>query len=208
MKITWYGLSSFRVRHKNRIILFDPLGKKYGLKPRSLKADVVLLSAPDKLDYNLGSYQDKSFIIDSPGEYEANEVYVIGSATKAEPDNNIYFVKMGSFGLLHLGLMQKAKSFMKVLEKLADIDILFFPIGGDVVLDFEAAIQVTNQIEPGMLIPMFYKTKGIKSFDELADEKKFLKEAGIESPRRKGELKVKKSELNPDQPQVVLLEPQ
>lgn len=208
MKITWYGLSSFRLRHRNKIVLFDPLGKKYGVKPRRLKADVVLLTAPAKLDYNLGSYQDKSFIIDGPGEYEANQVYVIGRATESEPDNNIYFVKMGSFGILHLGLMQRAKSFMKVLEKLGDVDILFFPIGGDAVLDFEAATQVINQIEPGMLIPMFYKTKGIKGFDNLADEKKFLEEAGIENPRRESELKVKKSDLNPDQPQVVLLEVQ
>ena len=209
MKISWYGLSSVRLRHKNKIVYIDPLGEKYGLKPRRLKADMVLLTAPSRLDYNVSPYEDEdNFLVKTPGEFESNEIYVIGNSTEKDPDNTVYFMKMGVFGVLHLGLLSDPEGIMKAIEKIREVDILFLPIGGNGVLSYEDANQVMNQIEPALTIPVFYQTDGVKNVDDLHGESKFLEEAGVEEPRVEDELKVKKSKLDPDEPEIVLLKVQ
>lgn len=208
MKITWYGLSSLRLRHKNKIVYIDPLGEKYGLKSRRLKADLVLTSAPEKLDYNLSSYKDDTFLVDGPGEYESSEVYVIGSKAEGDRKNTIYYLSMGTFGILNLGVLADSEGLMQAIEDTTNVNILFLPIGGNDALSYEKANKVINQIEAGLIIPTFYKTEGVKGVDDLQDEEKFLEEAGVEDPRREDELKVKKSKLDPEDPEFVLLNPQ
>lgn len=208
MKITWYGLSSLRLRHKNKIVYIDPLGEKYGLKSRRLKADLVLTSAPEKLDYNLSPYKEDTFLVEGPGEYESSEVYVVGSKTEGDQENTIYYLKMGSFGVLDLGVLSSSEGLMKAIEKTTDVDILFLPVGGNDALSYEEANNVINQIEAGLIVPTFYETEGVKGIDDLKDEEKFLEEAGVEEPRREDELKVKRSKLDPESPEFVLLNPQ
>jgi L-ascorbate metabolism protein UlaG (beta-lactamase superfamily) len=97
---------------------------------------------------------------------------------------------------------------MKAIEKTTDVDILFLPVGGNDALSYEEANNVINQIEAGLIVPTFYETEGVKGIDDLKDEEKFLEEAGVEEPRREDELKVKRSKLDPESPEFVLLNPQ
>ena len=83
MNISFNGLSSFKLSTKNaagkeHILITNPYDPKVaGLKLSHVKADVLLISNSDSPLYNNVSMvkpnlYEKSFIIDSPGEYESH----------------------------------------------------------------------------------------------------------------------------------------
>jgi L-ascorbate metabolism protein UlaG (beta-lactamase superfamily) len=101
----------------------------------------------------------------------------------------------------HLGdLGQKELADMQ-LDKMGEIDILMVPVGGTYTIDGEGAVEIINQIEPSVAIPMHYRIPGVDvKFDKVDD---FLKEVGVE-PETTQEYNVKKLDLGEDMKVVVM----
>jgi len=211
MHIYWYGLSSFKIVTKDVTIFTDPFGKAAGPTPPRGAGSLVIVSDPEsELANNTSSISGEPFIIDGPGEYDVKGVVVRGipegSSAKSDSINNKAIYTIGAEGI-HLGFLGnvKAKLTDTQLEDLNDVNILLVPVGNNEVMDAETAVAVVNQLEPNVVIPMYFKTPGITTKLESAD--KFIKEVGAKAEEM-DKLLIKASEFTEEKTRLVLLKPQ
>ncbi len=122
--------------------------------------------------------------ITSPGEYEVE-------GTQIEVIDGI--IQVFAEGL-SIGHIKKGKVLSdEDLEKLNGIDVLLIGVGGGEFTENKTALEVINQIEPSLVIPMHGGSIG-----------NFAKEEGISSEGQ-DELKISKAELPVDARQMVVL---
>ena len=82
------------------------------------------------------------------------------------------------------------------------MDVLLLPVGGVSTIDAPVATEVIRRLEPGVVIPMHYKTPELKR--ELEPVDKFLQEMGIGQIDSQPKLSLTQSSL-PTSTQVFLL---
>lgn len=202
MQLSWYGQSYFKIEGKNATVLLDPFTKDIGLKAPKSKSDLVVISHDSKF---LDKSHEDSFLIDGPGEYEIKEVFVQGikSLNKKDERNTSFIIGMEDMSIAFLGSFGEKELNEKQLELLGDADILLLPVGDKLVLNAKEAVNIISQIEPKVIIPMFYKTNGIKVDLEGVD--KFLKEVGIK-PEKTDKLKIVRKELPSEESKLYIIE--
>jgi len=88
------------------------------------------------------------------------------------------------------------------LEKLGDVDVLLVPIGGNGALDYKKASETIFQIEPKIVIPMYYKISGQKI--NLATIDDFLKHSGLKSETA-DKLKITRKDLQTEDTKIIIL---
>ncbi len=86
-------------------------------------------------------------------------------------------------------------------EEIGKVDVLFVPIGGETVLDPEAARNIINQIEPAIAIPMRYQPEKKKD----GSLKDFLGEMGQKDVKAIEKLSLKKKDITENGTRVVVL---
>lgn len=174
MEIKYFGHSCFRLKGKEIVLTANPFDSSLGIKISGLTSDIVLFA--NKKDSNISSLavkpvtRENVFVIDAPGEYEIGGVFVLGISTGK---TTAYVVSMDDLRLVFLSDL-KEKLSEKQIEDIDGTDILFLPAG-----DAKQALEVINQIEPSIIIPMAYKLPGLKV--ELPLLENFLKEIGQEA---------------------------
>lgn len=207
MQILWHGLSCFKIIGKEITIVTDPFDKKFGIKPPRTKADIVTCStdecAPDQIKEN-------PIIFDCPGEYESRGSLFRG--IKSFRDNKegqelglniIFTLEIENIRICHLGQIGSALTEEQE-EKINEVDILLVPVGGSKTINGKQAAEIVKQTDPGIVIPMFYKIKGLKI--DISSEKSFLREMGISSIQKIPKLKAAKKDIPMDETKVFLLE--
>lgn len=202
MIISWLGDAGIRIQTKETVILLDPPGASTGLKPTKQAASIVAISQADGRDVK--SVGGEPFLIDTPGEYERQNVFVYGITLPGDPDRVHFRVEAEEISLGHLGSLD-AKLDNGQLSALEGVDILFVPVGGKSVLDAEAAATLISQIEPRIVIPIQYKTPG--STAGYSDVSAFVKEMGAKASEPTDKLKIFKKDLPAEETNVVLLVP-
>lgn len=221
MTITWYGFSCFKIEEKTQAgevsLVIDPYAAEDGHKlPRNLAADVLVSSHDHPRHRNFEAVSGISgaapFIITGPGEYEVKDVFVTGVSTyhdlvegKEKGANTMNYITVGDVHLLHLGDLKHALE-EKHLEEFHNIDVLFVPVGGGDVLNAKQAVEVINQIEPRIIIPMHYRDGGIGNKFETADA--FLKAMGAGKVEKLPKLKLVAKDLPQEEMKVIVLEMQ
>lgn len=140
------------------------------------KQTVVLLGEEKKIN---------NFQIKMPGEYEIGGVFW-------ESYDGIAKIKFENMKLVHLNKFNRSLS-EKETEEIGDVDILLVPIGGGEALNAEKAIEVINQIEPKIVIPM--------SFEDITD---FARKFGF-TVQAQDELKISVKDLPQEEQKVVVL---
>lgn len=199
MTIQWHGLNHIKVVGKNTTIVFDPVTKETGLRVPKVVGDITCFSS------KIYAHDVKnSYIIDSPGEYEVSGTFIFGfsSSGPEESENIIYMTEVDDLYVTHLGNLTGEIS-PNVLEKLRKTNILCVPVGNKDTLNAKQARDVIAAIEPAMVIPIHYKTKGLKA--ELDDLETFAKEIGIKVEEQEEKLKVSKKDLMTEKTQFVIL---
>ncbi len=197
MTISWYGEACFLLESGGVRILIEPPQKESGINPPRLKSDVLIYS--HEITEGSPRSSEETFVIDSPGEYEIKGVNIQGIA---DNENIIYNIKMDDIKISHLGFANKKFDNEKSAE-LDDPDIVLVPVGGGEILDAEEAMNVINQLEPNIAIPMLYDVKGLKI--KRAPLLPFLKESEAkQSPQQK--LTIKKKDLTEEETRIVILE--
>ena len=96
---------------------------------------------------------------------------------KEHGGNLIYRINIEDVVITHLGDLGHTLD-TKQVERLQGTDILLIPVGGKYTVNAKRAIEVINQIEPRIVVPMHYKVPGLK-LDGIEDVDKFIKEIGL-----------------------------
>ncbi len=210
MEITWYGHSCFRLRGKEGTVVTDPFDKSVGYSLPRITADVVTISHDHPGHNNATAVKGDPYVITGPGEYEVRGIFIFGISTfhdkrkgRDRGVNVAYLIEMEDISICHLGDLGHVLTQSEA-ELLSEVDVLLIPVGGISTLTPAAAAEVINLIEPRLVIPMHYKTPGIKM--QLASVTRFLQEMGIKKLAPEESLKVTAGSL-PDESKVVLLEP-
>lgn len=191
----------------------DPYNAEVGFKLPRLTADIVTVSH-DHFDHNnvagVSGENGAPFVISSPGEFEVKGVFVYGNSFwhdktegKDRGANTVYCIEMEGISLAHLGDLGHTLNEEQI-EKLDGVDILFVPVGGKWTLGASEAVEVINEIEPRIVIPMHYKIPGLKVDVETVD--KFLKEMGASKAEKLPKLKISKKDLPQEETKVIVLE--
>lgn len=183
MEITWYGHSCFRITERSMAtVVTDPYDHSaIGYSALSLRADIVTISHDAPGHAHTGAVKGAKWQIDGPGEYEIGGVFLTAVPVgKHDQEGNgrnmVYVFDYEGINIGHLGDL-KAVPTRKEVDAFGKVDVLLVPVGGGNSLTAAKAAEVVNLIEPGIVIPMHYKTKDCKlNLDDLSG---FLKQIGL-----------------------------
>jgi hypothetical protein len=217
MDIFWHGQFCFEIKtpsasaKEKRTIVVDPVSKESGLKAFSGEADVLLLTCLEQKDNGISQIKGNPFVIEGPGEYEIKNIHIKGlagfseKADKKEPEKiTIYKVETDGITFCHLGGFGQQELSPEQLEAINEVDILMLPIGGGRTIDGAAAQKIINQVEPKIVIPMYFHLPQLKEKIEPIDG--FLKTIGREKIEPEPNFKARKDKL-PLETKIVVLKP-
>jgi len=208
MNIEWRGEGCFEIATTGGhfSLITELPSRDSGLNAPRTKTDMQLSIWGD-LEDTLFSQEDNSrFVIAGPGEYELKDVFVSGIKLNSEGTSikAAYLMKLEEISIGYLGEITKKEITPEITGFFEGVDILLLPIGGNGMLDAESATELVNQIEPKIVIPMYYKIPGLKRKADTLEQ--FLKEMGINAkPEEK--LLIKKKDLNFEDTKIVPLMP-
>lgn len=202
MTILYYGLNCFRLQANGLSLLIDPFDEKVGLTLPRMQNDILLLSQAEGLAKKSG---EKTMIIRGPGEYEVQGCFIYGWPVAGEGvGQTLYLIEAEGIKIVYLGLLHKEKLTEEQLEKLEEADILMVPVGGGESLNSAQAATLVNDLEPRIVIPMYYQLPGLKL--KLEGVEKFKKELGAKS-EEVDKLKISKKELPQEEIRLTIIQP-
>ena len=210
MEITWYGHSCFRLTERSMAtVVTDPFDSSIGYDPLKLKADIVTVSHDAAGHNHAKAVKGTSHVITGPGEFEIGGVFITGIQTnntsKKDSDelrNTLYVFDYDGITVAHLGDLKRVPTQTEV-EALGAVSVALVPVGGGGGLNAAKAAEVISLLEPNIVIPMHYATKGAKIKLDSLD--KFLKEMGLSASQPEASLKVTRTGL-PEETRVVVLD--
>jgi len=214
MELTYFGLSCFRIKTKNAVLVTDPFDpKETGISMPVLEADLVVLTQPRSKagkglsKIKLSEYrhgQGRSLMeIYEPGEYEVGGIFV---RTYASP--RLHVISFDSVNVCYMGLMGGAVAGAD-LSGLGNIDYLIVPVGdAGVFIDWKKMDKLIKDIDPAVIIPSCYRLDGMRGdYAELKKVDEFLSELGSVSKEAEKKLKLYSIPRGDDeQNKVVVLE--
>jgi len=211
MVITWYGQSCFKIQSGETVLVTDPFDKAIGLTPPRGQVNIVTISHHHYDHDNLEALSAANpFVIDGPGEYEIKGVNVLGifcfhdnKEGKERGTNTAYIIEMEGIKICHLGDFGQEKLTNEQVELIDGVDILMIPVGGTYTINGEEAVDIINQIEPKIVIPMHYKIPGLNI--KLDGVEGFLKEMGVSQKEAVDKLTIKKKDLPVEETQMVVM---
>lgn len=202
MQLTWHGLNCFRLQGRDATVTMDPPNKKSGLEFARFQSDIVILSSDE---VSSGPFSGNPIVIDTPGEYEVKDTFVYGLPWRKEKSTGqsvLYRINMEGVSIGHLGGLDRVIP-NNALEILEGCDVLLLPVGNKDLLTAQEAVEVIARIEPRIIIPMDYATKGLKVKRETPAA--FIKELGLKA-QTVNKLKFSKKDLPTDQRVLYLFE--
>ena len=203
------GHACFRLRSEDLVVVTDPYPGSVGLRPDTRTATVVTVSNSHPNHNNRLEVVGSPTIFDSPGEYEYSGIAARGVMTtlkdgQDQRERNVaYTIVMDNVNVCHLGDIATPLTTHQV-EELQPVDILLAPAGGGCTLDLERILQLMQDLDPKIVIPMHYQIPG--STEPLGNLDAFLQLMGGSDVQPRRSLTVTTSSLPPNM-QVTVLEP-
>ena len=209
MEINWLGKTCFRIKGKQTTIVTDPFLADIAVNLSRTSADIVCLSYQKPEEAGEVKIGGEPYVIQGPGEYEVGGVLVIGvpsfqdeSKGSMRGKNTIYALEIEELSICYLGKLGHMLTDEQI-EVIGNVDILLLPVGGNVTINATQAARLVRNIEPNIVIPMYYKTPA--TTEELDPVDKFLNEIGSQGLTAQAKLNMSKNSL-PQGTQIVLLE--
>ena len=198
MTIEWYGQSCFKISLSGAqptTILTEPFSKETGLNPPRFKPDILILSREVEKEMAQEAQKEGMVLVKDPGEYEIKGVEINGFAVPNGENAliTVYKLEIEGIKICYLNGLKKAALPDDVIEAMSDADILLIPVGGKETIGPEEAVELINDMEPKIVIPMNYKIPGLKANIETVD--KFLKAMGHDKVEPAERLTVKKKDF-------------
>jgi hypothetical protein len=209
MDIHWLGGTSFRIASEDGAVLTNPPPRSATIPPGLLQASVVTferhLPAPNRVPDLPGS----PFVVDGPGEYEVGGAFLIGVPVPGCPSERdevagitAFVITMEGLTVCHLGKLAGPPTQEQV-EAIGAVDVLLVPVGGGETIGPAQAVEVVNQLEPALVVPMYFRSA---EHPQLEPVSRFFEEMGAPPSEPLDRLSVSRAKL-PLEPQVVLLGP-
>ncbi len=209
MDITWLGHSCFRIKGKRVAVVTDPYSPDLGYSLGKPTANIVTVSHPHPGHSYTEGVGGEPRKVSGPGEYEIGGVLIMGIATFHDKEgggkrgkNTVYLMEVDGVSICHLGDLGHVITAEQA-EELDNVDVLLVPVGGRSTIDASAAVEVVRKLDPRVVVPMHYKTEGLKR--DLDSVDKFLKEMGVEDIAPQPKLNLSRTNL-PVSTQVFLLD--
>lgn len=183
MKIKYLGHSCFKIKSSKGIrILTDPFDDNVGYKIPSVEADIVTISH-NHYDHNFIDCVKGSFeVINKVGNFYVKDTPITGIHTYHDNedgakrgDNIIYVFEIDEMKICHLGDLGHTLTTEQI-NMIGKVDMLLIPVGGNYTINADEALEVVNQLDPSIVIPMHFKTPAIKIDIDTADD--FLNKMG------------------------------
>lgn len=212
MDITWYGLNCFRITERGQIsVVTDPFHDGFGLEAPKLKGDVVTVSHDAPEFNNVATVKGVQYTTHGAGEYEIGGVFIYGTAMHTHDEatntpiyNIAHSIQYGQLSVAHLGRLKHVPE-QSTIEQLGDVHAVILPVGGGLGLNANQAAEVIAMIEPSYIIPSLYAIDNLNI--GLESVERFLKVMGVSKVQQEDTLRISSSSL-PEQPQVIILNPQ
>lgn len=207
MEIIWHGYSCFTLKSKNGTVVINPYQPEIGLKLPNLKAEAVVVSNETPDYNNTAAVAGSPKILTWPGEYEVSGVAITSEELRnAEQKTSTMLFTFDTDGFKVCYLTDLNTPFTdEMVESIGQVDVLILPANGQ--KGYKEAHQIVEEIEPRIVIPMHYKTPGLKV--EIATLDDFAKHAGITNVEPKDKLVISnKNDLPQDKTEFVILKPQ
>ncbi len=207
MDITWLGHSCFRLRSDEFVILTDPYPLSLGLKPDARPSTVVTISNTHSNHSCVEDLVGEPKVFTAPGEYEFSGIAVRGVMTPLPPDtstdrrNVAYSIEVDGVNICHLGDISQPLGTRQV-DELSPVDVLLVPTGGGCTLDLDQVLQIMQDLDPKVVIPMHYNAPPINASLQGVDA--YLSRMGLSEVQPQPRLVATASNLSPDM-RVVLL---
>ncbi|MGH7910510.1 MAG: MBL fold metallo-hydrolase [Candidatus Dormibacteraceae bacterium] len=211
MDLTWYGHACFRLRGKRAAVVTDPYPSTLGPRSPRLEADLVTVSHPAANHSFTQELPSRAFRIAGPGEYEVQEVTVLGLDSRQSapagaeaPHNTIYVIELDEVRVCHLGDLGQVPDD-RLEERIGDVDVLLLPVGGGNAFGAARAAEVVRQLEPRYVVPMHYALPQLKV--DLDPLEPFLREMGVDAVEPQTRLSVQSSASPDGELRIVVMEP-
>lgn len=217
MILTYHGHSTFKIKGKKGTVIMDPFDDYIGMPLPRMSGDIVTVSHDHK-DHNAikkvsgTTRRENPFIVTRSGEYEVGGVSIFGVRTFHDANggvergtNIVYTSLVDGLRICHLGDLGHELS-PEQIEEIGSVDILLCPVGGVYTIDPELAVKTIRAIEPGIAIPMHFKTNRHNPdvFGDLKTLEDFLKVYGV-SPEPKAKLDIDSKAGIPEETELVVL---
>ena len=206
MHIIWHGQACFQIltnpaKGEQVRIVIDPFSSEIGLRLPKMEADILLVSSDSFLPA-AKFVGNKPFLITEPGEYEIKKIFIQGI-----PSNHttIYTIEAEGILLCHLGDIKQKELTNGQVERIGDVDILMIPVGGTSTISGIEAAKIISQVEPRIVIPMYYQIPKLKI--KLEEIDKFLKVMGEKTIEPQNKLVIKRKDLPSQGMKIVVLKP-
>jgi L-ascorbate metabolism protein UlaG (beta-lactamase superfamily) len=205
MDLQFYGANCLSVSYKGTRIVVDDNLSELGAKSIIKENDVSLFTSRDHTPTKA------HLTFDSPGEYEASDISIIGIAARSNIEDSgdvsctMFKLICGDQSLLVTGHIYPQLSD-KQLENVGHVDVLVVPVGGNgYTVDAVGALQIVKAIEPRLLIPVHYADKGLHYPVPQQELAVVLKELAMDPKETTTKYRLKLNELS-DITQLVVLE--
>ena len=169
MKIKYLGHSCFLfVDDAGNQVLTDPYkpgayGGALTYGPITDSADIIVLSHEHEDHADFQSLPNRPLLIRTAArargiEFDVVETYHDEVEGKKRGNNRVTCFAMDGIRVCHLGDLGHILSPEQV-QSIGKVDILLIPVGGTFTIGPSEAEKVVEQINPGIVIPMHYKTE-------------------------------------------------
>ena len=202
MRLRWFGQSCFLMTSQaGTRVLMDPFGRGLGYRVPELEADIVTTSH-DHFDHNnIAAVKGNFYHIDSHGSSTFKDIGIIGTLTchdkiqgASRGSNVVFTFSVDGLRVCHCGDLGHKLSPEQV-QAIGKVDVLLVPVGGTFAINAAEALEVRQQLDPVITIPMHYRTPALGLIGLLfARVDKFLRLAG-EPARMLRELSVDQASL-------------
>ncbi|MEK6256687.1 MAG: MBL fold metallo-hydrolase [Chloroflexota bacterium] len=211
MEITWHGHSCFRITERSMAtVVTDPYNhEETGYKPLALKGDIITISQDSPNHNFVEAVKGSEWQIRGAGEYEIGGVFLTTVPTdknkKDGAGNMVAAFEYDGVNVVHLGMMKSVPTRGEI-ELIGNADVLLIPVGGGNSMNAARAAEVISMLEPGIVVPMHYKTDTSKL--DLNPVDQFLKEMGLgQDIEIKASLKITRGSI-PEETRVEVLSDQ
>ncbi len=167
--------SCFEINDQATVVMDPHDGRSLGVKPPSLKADIVTISH-DHFDHNAvrvikGEYAVVKDV--APRSIKGVDIRGITGfhddlSGEKRGKMNIFHLTIGSVRFCHLGDLGHMLSEEQIGE-LGEVDVLFLPVGGVFTIDGAQAQLLVKKIGPKVAIPMHFRVGGLSMSIQNAD---------------------------------------
>lgn len=217
MTITYHGHSTFKIKGRVGVVVTDPFDEYIGLSLPSMSADIITVSHDHK-DHNAiksltgTARRSNPFVVTDAGEYEVGGISVFGVQSFHDANggvergkNLVFTILVDGIRICHLGDLGHELT-PEQLEEIGEVDVLLCPVGGVFTIDPEVAVKTIRAIEPGIVIPMHYKSEkhNQEAFGDLKTLDDFLKVYGV-NPTPVAKLELASKSSVPEETELVVL---